>query len=117
MHAGHIRFLENCAQLGSLTVGVNTDRFVRTYKPSPRYTHPQRAETLAALSCVTRVVFNDGPGKDLIEELRPDVLAVGPDWLTRDYLAQIGTTANQLLNICVLAFVGPPRQEGLASSA
>lgn len=116
-HAGHVRFLRRCAQLGELTVGVNTDRFVRTYKPDPVIPEGQREEIIAAFGFVKRTLLNDGPGVDVIRRLNPDVLAIGPDWYARDYPAQIGMHADELfaLNI-TLAFVGPAREQGLFAS-
>lgn len=117
LHAGHTRFLRNCADLGRLTVGVNSDQFVQQFKRKPTFNQTQRLDAVAAVRGVGKVRLNDGPGKDLIEDEQPDVLAVGPDWLGRDYLAQIGMTEQELFGLgVILAFLPPPRQPGLASS-
>jgi cytidyltransferase-like protein len=118
LHAGHVRFLEVCASFGPLTVGVNSDGFVATFKPAPASVQQHRLEVIDALACVEGIRLNDGPGADLIRELQPDLLAVGPDWYGRDYPAQIGMSLNELLGQgTTLAFTGPPREPGLASSA
>ena len=117
LHAGHVRFLQTAASFGRLTVGVNTDRFVATFKPAPANKLQYRVEVIAALRCVEEALANDGPGAELIREVRPDVLAVGPDWLGRDYMGQIGMAIDELLGQgTTLAFMPPPRERGLSSS-
>lgn len=108
--------LKRATWLGKLTVGVNTDRFVASYKAEPEQGQDQRVAALQSLGYVT--VLNDGPGTDLIFDLRPRTLAIGPDWFDRDYLGQIGMTADELFGLdVVLAFVPPPRVPGLSSTA
>lgn len=93
VHVDHVllfrRALEHCEEL---LVGVNSDAFVGTYRgESPLFDQDERMEMVRALGHGVRL--NDGPGRDLIEELSPHVLVVGGDWLGRDYLAQIDTPA------------------------
>jgi rfaE bifunctional protein nucleotidyltransferase chain/domain len=84
LHAGHVRYLtEARAQGDCLIVGLNTDRSVNRIKDPHRPLIPegQRAEVLAALSCVSYVVFFEEPDPlRLIETIRPDVLVKGADW-------------------------------------
>jgi len=84
LHAGHVRYLtEARAQGDCLIVGLNTDRSVNRIKDPRRPLIPenQRAEVLAALSCVSYVVFFEEPDPlTLIETIRPDVLVKGADW-------------------------------------
>lgn len=85
MHVGHTRYLRAARDLGDLlVVGVNTDRSVRSLnKGSDRPIVPeqQRAEVLAALTCVDYVVLFDEPDPGrLITEILPDVLVKGGDW-------------------------------------
>ncbi len=83
LHVGHIRFLQQARKLGDcLVVGLNSDASVRGIKSGrPVITESQRAEVLAALSCVDHVViFNDPDPHDLIQVLQPDVLVKGGDW-------------------------------------
>jgi len=66
-----------------LIVGVNSDRSVRAIKgPSrPITTEDERAELVAALSCVDgAVVFDEDTPWQLIAALQPDVLVKGADW-------------------------------------
>lgn len=95
LHFGHVAFLRQCARLGTdLVAGVNTDRFVTCFKPAPVMNQAERVHALRQLRFAARL--NDGPGRDLIDEVRPDVLAIGSDWARKDYLAQIGVDQDWL---------------------
>jgi len=84
LHPGHVRYLQRARELGdALVVGVNTDRSVRAIKGPTRPVTPdhERAEILAALSCVDFVVlFDDETPYALIKQIEPDVLVKGADW-------------------------------------
>ena len=84
LHPGHIRYLEDARREGdALVVGVNSDRSVREIKGPSRPITPEneRAEVLAALSCVDAVViFDEVDPQRIIDRLQPDVLAKGADW-------------------------------------
>ena len=95
LHFGHVAFLRQCARLGTeLLVGVNTDRFAGEFKPPPIMSQAERAHALRQVGY--RVFLNDGPGRDLITDLAPDVLAVGSDWARKDYYAQVGVDQDWL---------------------
>ena len=86
MHIGHTRYLQAAKALGDvLVVGVNSDASVRTLNKAPdRPVVPeaQRAEVLAALSCVDFVViFDESDPLQLITAVQPDVLVKGGDWI------------------------------------
>ena len=84
LHVGHVRYLEEARQLGdALLVAVNSDRSVRVLKGEgrPVLNEGERAELLAALSCVDFVtVFDEESPRALISEILPDVLAKGGDY-------------------------------------
>ncbi|NLE59041.1 MAG: D-glycero-beta-D-manno-heptose 1-phosphate adenylyltransferase [Planctomycetes bacterium] len=85
LHAGHVRFLEQCRALGNIiVVGLNSDVSVRAQnkdKDRPIVAQEHRAEVIAALQSVDYVVLFDEPTPlQLIERLRPDVLVKGEDW-------------------------------------
>jgi len=88
LHPGHIRYLCEAARLGDLlVVGLNSDRSVRTLKGPERPLVPQeeRAEMLAALEAVDYVcVFDEDTPRELILQLRPDVLVKGGDYRRED---------------------------------
>jgi rfaE bifunctional protein nucleotidyltransferase chain/domain len=84
LHPGHIRYLAQARALGDLLiVGVNSDRSVQANKGPDRPITPEaeRAEVLAALSCVDGVVvFEEETPHEIIAAIQPDVLVKGADW-------------------------------------
>ena len=84
LHVGHVRYLQAARTLGDcLVVGLNSDNSVRRLKGLGRPLLPgeERAELLAALSCVDYVVlFEDDTAADLVGALRPDVYVKGGDY-------------------------------------
>jgi cytidyltransferase-like protein len=91
VHADHAAFLRRCEGLGEVVVGVNSDRFVRAYRGRPPvFSQLERQDQVEALGY--EVVLNDGPGREVIDLVRPGWLVVGSDWLGRDYLKQIDVT-------------------------
>ncbi len=84
LHVGHVRYLEAARREGDLlVVAVNSDASARALKGHGRPLLPEdeRAELLAALSCVDYVVlFHEPTADSLIRELRPDVHCKGTDY-------------------------------------
>jgi rfaE bifunctional protein nucleotidyltransferase chain/domain len=84
LHVGHIRYLQGARALGDyLVVGLNSDDSVRRLKGPGRPLMPEseRAEILAALSCVDYlVVFNEPTVERLLRALRPDIHCKGSDY-------------------------------------
>jgi rfaE bifunctional protein nucleotidyltransferase chain/domain len=84
LHLGHVRSLEAAKELGDvLVVGVNGDDSVRRLKGPGRPLIPseERAEVLAALRSVDRVVvFDEVTPEQAIRRLRPDIHAKGADY-------------------------------------
>ena len=87
LHVGHVRYLQAARLEGDfLVVGVNSDSSVRVSKGNGRPILPEaeRAEIVAALSCVDAVViFPEASPAELLREIRPEVHAKGTDY-TRD---------------------------------
>ena len=84
LHAGHVRLWAAARRAAdALIVAVNTDASVRRLKGPERPIVPEaeRAELLAALEAVDRVVLFDEPTPlETILAIRPDVLIKGADW-------------------------------------
>jgi D-beta-D-heptose 7-phosphate kinase/D-beta-D-heptose 1-phosphate adenosyltransferase len=84
LHPGHLRYLQEARRHGdALVVGVNSDRSARANKEPGRPIVPEneRAEVLAALSCVDVViVFDEDTPHEIISKIQPDVLVKGADW-------------------------------------
>jgi D-beta-D-heptose 7-phosphate kinase/D-beta-D-heptose 1-phosphate adenosyltransferase len=86
LHRGHVDLLNRAKALGDvLVVGLNSDAGVRRLKGPQRPLNPaeDRAQVLAALSCVDHLVLFDEPtATALVELLRPDVYVKGGDYTT-----------------------------------
>jgi glycerol-3-phosphate cytidylyltransferase len=92
-HAGHVNILRQCKRLGRVIVALNTDEFIYEYKgKAPVCSFEERAEVLWACRYVDEVVENIG-GADsrvTIDEVEPDIIAIGTDWARKDYYLQMG---------------------------
>lgn len=88
LHVGHVRYLQQAKAQGDiLVVALNTDSSVQKLKgPSrPIQNENDRAEIMAALGCVDFVVlFDEETPREIIEELKPDVLVKGGDYKIQD---------------------------------
>ena len=84
LHPGHLRYLQAARRHGDLLIiGLNSDASVRRNKGPERPINPEseRAEVLAALTCVDAVsVFDDDTPADIIRRVQPDILVKGADW-------------------------------------
>ena len=84
LHPGHVALFEAARAQGAvLVVGLNSDRSVRALKGEgrPLISESERAETVAALEAVDRVViYDEDTPLSLITAVEPDVLVKGADW-------------------------------------
>jgi FAD synthetase len=81
LHLGHLHFFEEARKLGDeLVVVVATDRRVRELKHEPIMPEDVRVEMVGAMRPVDRAILGkEGDIFDIVEELRPDVIALGYD--------------------------------------
>ena len=94
-HLGHAYLFKECERYGTLTVGVNSDEFVESYKGQrPIYEYGERTMLISSLGY--QVLKNCSAGRELIDEVAPDVLAIGSDWAKKDYYAQIDVDQDYL---------------------
>lgn len=95
LHVGHLRYLQAARREGEiLVVAVNGDRSARALKGEGRPLVPEgeRAELVAGLGCADYVVLWDEPTMDgLLELLRPEVHAKGPDYGTPERVPEYHT--------------------------
>ena len=98
IHIGHINLINRCRDLGDeVYIGVNSDEFVERYKGKPPImTEKERMLTLATIFPDVKVRLNSSEGRDLILDVDPDLLVIGSDWASRDYLAQIDVSQDLL---------------------
>lgn len=98
LHAGHIAYLSEAAALGDrLIIGLNSDQSVQRLKgPSrPVNTEATRAALLAAMFFIDAVVlFEEDTPLQLIQQLLPDVLVKGGDYLPENIAGAPEVIAN-----------------------
>ncbi len=115
LHVGHVRYLKAARELGDcLVVAINSDDSMRALKGSERPIIPeeQRAEILAALSCVDYVIiFQELDPFRLISLLQPDVLVKGGDWAPEQIVGRekVEARGGKVLSL--------PLVEGIGTSA
>jgi rfaE bifunctional protein nucleotidyltransferase chain/domain len=82
VHPGHVRHLRHAARLGDrLVVSITGDSMVDKGTGRPLIPQELRAESLAALDCVSLVVISPEPtALDLLDLLRPDVYVKGREY-------------------------------------
>lgn len=92
LHVGHIRYLREAAGLGDiLIIGLNSDASVKRLKGPERPINSQseRAEMLSVLGFVDYVViFDEDTPLQLINEIQPDVLVKGGDYLPENVVGR-----------------------------
>jgi glycerol-3-phosphate cytidylyltransferase len=94
-HWGHVNLLRQCRDIagsGTVTVGLNTDKFAASYKREPVCTLEERFAVVEACRYVDKVMVN-WAGSDsrlIVEAVRPAFVVVGDDWAGRDYNSQMG---------------------------
>ena len=81
LHPGHLHFLEEARKLGDeLVVVVATDNTVRQRKHEPITPQDMRLKMIAALRIVDKAVLgHDGDIFKIVEEMKPDIIALGFD--------------------------------------
>ena len=93
-HSGHTNFLKVCAEISdTVVVSLNTDEFIESYKGKPPViSYKDRYEVLLGCRYVDWVIPNSGgaDSKPAIQEVNPNIIAIGSDWARRDYCAQMG---------------------------
>jgi FAD synthetase len=81
LHTGHLHYLEEARSIGDeLVVVVATDKTVRRMKHEPITHEKMRVELVNALKPVDRAVLGkEGDMFQTVEEIRPDIIALGYD--------------------------------------
>ena len=81
LHPGHVAFLREAKKLGDeLVVVVARDSTAKRLKHAPITPQSNRLEMVGALKPVDRAVLgNEGDIFEILDEIRPDVIALGYD--------------------------------------
>lgn len=120
LHSGHTSFLKRCAEISEyLVVSLNTDEFIQAYKGKPPViSYADRREVLLACRYVDEVVPNTAgqDSKPAIEQVQPDIIAIGTDWARRDYYKQMGFDQDWL-DERGIALIYIPYTQGISSTA
>lgn len=121
LHPDHLSLFWNCRRIagdgGQVIVGVNSDRFYEECRGyAPVMDADSRKSLVAELRDVDETFVNDDASlENWIRLHEPDILVLGSDWATRDYMSQMGLTWRMLKTHDVaLAFV--PSPESIHSS-
>lgn len=81
IHTGHINIINKAAQLGELTVGVLSDEVVASFKRFPLLPEDERVNLFKSIKGVAKVVKQKTLSyKDILNELKPDIVVHGDDW-------------------------------------
>ena len=118
VHSGHVNFLRRCAEIGTVTVALNTDEFIEAYKGKPPVmSFDERYAVLSELRCVSNVIPNWGEAdsKPTILEVNPDVIAIGSDWARKDYYKQMNFDQNWL-DGCGISLMYIPYTKGISTT-
>lgn len=106
-HEGHIELLSACKKIagsdGMVIVALNNDRFIEQFKgKAPLQSFRERKLMLESCRYVDLVVENFGREKSTLtidkvsKDHKIDIIAIGTDWATKDYYAQMGFTKEWL---------------------
>ena len=128
-HAGHANFFKQISSLFPeyvVLVSLNTDDFIEEYKgKKPLYTLSEREKLVSYLfpSNMFEVMVNEygADSASTIDQVRNagyydiDLIAIGNDWLQKDYCKQMNFTAQWLTdrNIALMYF---PHSDGISTT-
>lgn len=98
LHRGHVTYLAQARDLGDcLVMGLNSDASVKRLKGESRPINNEadRALVLAALSFVDYIIlFEEDTPKNLIEQVKPNILVKGGDYKIEDIVGADFVTQN-----------------------
>lgn len=81
VHPGHLNIIKEAAKLGTVTVGVLTDQAIASYKRLPFMSFEQRAEVVANIKGVEKVIAQDTLDyRENLQKIKPDYVVHGDDW-------------------------------------
>ena len=118
LHYGHINFLKKCHKIcKNVTVSLNTDDFISTYKSPPVMSYRERELSLLECKFVKSVIPNTfgSDSKPTILSVNPDIIAVGDDWCHKNYYEQMGFT-QEWLDDHDITLIYIPYTKGISTS-
>lgn len=83
IHGGHITIIKKAQKLGRLIIGVLSDAAVASYKRMPLVPASERLVMFENIAGVSNVIEQKTLSyKAVLEELHPDIVVHGDDWVT-----------------------------------
>ena len=81
IHSGHIQIIQKAAKLGDLIIGVLSDEAIASFKRYPLMPFSERKVLFENITGVNKVVEQKELSyKNILNELRPDIVVHGDDW-------------------------------------
>ena len=81
LHHGHIRILNQSSKLGTVIVGLMTDKGLISYKGAPFIKYKYRKEIISEIKAVDYVIpLNGLLYLEICEIIKPDYFVHGSDW-------------------------------------
>ena len=81
IHMGHINIIKEANKLGTVTVGLLTDKAIATYKRLPFTTFDQRKAVIENIKGVSEVISQDTLDyRENLLQIKPDFVVHGDDW-------------------------------------
>lgn len=102
IHSGHLNILKKCRKLagkgGRVVIALLSDESYekyRGYKPAKSFV--ERSKILMAFRYVDEVIETDHQDtKTQIEQIKPDFVVIGSDWVGKDLYKQYNMTKEEL---------------------
>lgn len=119
LHVGHVELFKSMYAHGDVYVAVNSDEFVERFKGRrPVIPQGDRIEMVGSIYWVKMAFLNFGDEYALkvIDDVQPDMLAIGDDWKDKDYLGQLHVTKEQLIERHLWPIWYIERTRGVSSS-
>ena len=83
IHGGHIRIIQQAAELGELTVAVLSDEVVASYKRFPLLSLNERMKIVSGIKGVSHVIAqHEVSYREALRKYQPTYLVHGDDWHT-----------------------------------
>jgi len=81
IHPGHINIIKEAQKIGTVIVGLLTDRAIASYKRLPFMDYDQRREVISNIKGVKEVLPQDSLDyRPNLEKIKPDFVLHGDDW-------------------------------------
>lgn len=99
IHEGHLNIIQEAEKYGEVIVGVLSDEAMVTFNRFPTLSFKERVELVKGIAGVSKVIIqNEVMYDDVINDLRPDYIIHGTNWLKPPMLA-IRENVEKLLSV------------------